>query len=128
MQVITMVAITIMNILQFSGSVGGRTGSGQSYSNSNSWQWSNTLTYAKTINDIHNFSVMGGIEASQYTGKGFNGDGTVMATTSVGYYNLSMNTNKNINSFYSSSALSSYFARGSYSLQGSLPPYRHLQG
>lgn len=104
-------------IFAFSGSVGGRTGSGQSSSTSSFWQLSNTLTYTKTINDAHSLSLMAGVEASKYAGSSFSADGTVMATTSVGYDNLSMNTNKNIGSSYSSSALNSYFARANYAFK-----------
>lgn len=101
-------------LFALSPSVGGKTGSGQSSGTSSYWQLSNTLTYSKTINADHRFTVMTGIEASEGKYKGFNADGTDMATTSVGYYNLSMNTTKTIGSAYSSSTLNSYLARATY--------------
>ena len=47
------------------------TGSGRSYYDSRYWQFSNTLTYLKTIKDIHTFSVMAGFEESKSTYNGF---------------------------------------------------------
>ncbi|PIF02233.1 MAG: hypothetical protein CR996_01255 [Draconibacterium sp.] len=91
------------------------TGSGRSYNDNFFWQFSNFLTYKNTFNELHRMSVMLGFEQSQNTNKGFNADGTNLATESVGYHNLALNESAGIGSYWSRSALRSYLSRATYS-------------
>jgi len=100
-----------------SGNVGGQTGSGTGHYMDRFWQLSNTLTYTKTINATHNFTVMAGFEESASKGRYTTADGKGLLTTSVGYDNLGLNSVQAINSGYSESSLRSYIARANYSFK-----------
>ncbi|MEN8119303.1 MAG: SusC/RagA family TonB-linked outer membrane protein [Bacteroidota bacterium] len=96
--------------------VGATTGSSRGYNNNFFWQASNLLTYKNTF-DIHRISIMAGFEASAMTSKEFNASGSNLATESVGYDNLSLNSSQSISSSWQRWALRSYISRVSYSLK-----------
>jgi TonB-linked SusC/RagA family outer membrane protein len=45
----------------------------QNFGRNTDWVWSNTLTYTKTFNDVHDLTVLAGTEAIQETGRSING-------------------------------------------------------
>ncbi len=79
------------------------------------WQNSNILTYHKKIGSVHDFTVMAANEQSKFTYSGFAANGTDINPISVGYDNLAIANNKNINSNRSQYSLQSYLGRLSYS-------------
>ena len=91
-------------------------GAGRGYFNSRFLQLSSTLTYSKTLANIHSLSVMGGFEQSQSKASNFSATGTDLATSSVGYDNLSLNANQAIESGYNQSSLRSFIGRINYTL------------
>ena len=93
------------------------TGSSRSYLDNFFWQFSNFLTYKNTFNDVHRMSIMLGFEQSENTTKGFNADGSNLATESVGYHNLALNESAGIGSYWRQYALRSYLSRATYSLR-----------
>jgi TonB-linked SusC/RagA family outer membrane protein len=93
------------------------TGSSRSYNDNFFWQFSNFLTYKNTFNDVHRMSIMLGFEQSQNTNKGFNANGSNLATESVGYDNLALNASAGIGSYWRQSSLRSYLGRATYSLK-----------
>jgi TonB-dependent starch-binding outer membrane protein SusC len=106
-------AFFINEILSPSGAVAGR-----SYFGSNYWQTSNTFTYEKSFNDIHKFSVMAGIEASNSVFKSFAAENSQLQTQSGGYNNLGIGLAPEVRSSYDEGgALMSYLGRATYSLK-----------
>ncbi|NQU54564.1 MAG: TonB-dependent receptor [Bacteroidetes bacterium] len=93
------------------------TGSSRSYNGNFFWQFTNFLTYKNTFNDVHRISVMAGFEQSQNTTKGFNANGSNLATETVGYHNLALNASAAIGSYWRQSSLRSYLGRATYSLR-----------
>lgn len=95
----------------------GNPGSGQSESESYSFQNSNILTFHKTFNKDHDLTIMALEEASTNKFSNFNASGSGLSSTSNGYYNLGLNASQSISSGYSNWALLSYVGRVSYSYQ-----------
>lgn len=92
------------------------TGSSRSYNDNFFWQITNLLTYKNTFNEIHRLSFMMGFEQSENTNKGFNANGSNLATEAVGYHNLALNESAGIGSYWRQSSLRSYLSRVTYSL------------
>lgn len=104
-------------VYALSPNVGGTTGAGKNLNRGHSWQITNTLTYVKTLADIHDFTLLAGFEQSENKSDGFNADGSELSPTSVGYNNLSLNSVVGIGSYFSNGALRSYFGRLGYILK-----------
>ncbi|MEJ7676667.1 MAG: hypothetical protein WKG06_02070 [Segetibacter sp.] len=96
----------------------GNPSSGQSQSESYTFQNSNILTFHKTFNQQHDLTIVALEEASSNKYSSFNADGSGLSSTSNGYYNLGLNTSQSISSAYSNWALLSFMGRVSYSYNG----------
>jgi TonB-linked SusC/RagA family outer membrane protein len=94
----------------------GNQGSGQSMSESYTFQNSNTLTFHKRMND-HDLTVMGIVEETSNKYNFFNASGSGLGSTSNGYYNLGLNASQGIGSAYTNWALLSYVGRVAYTFK-----------
>lgn len=80
------------------------------------WNWTNTLTYMKTFNDIHSLTAMAGFEFQKNEARAHTAQGTNFANDNAKYYNLSEAGTYTANSSYHAWQMESYFARAIYSL------------
>jgi TonB-linked SusC/RagA family outer membrane protein len=94
----------------------GNPGSGQSLSESYTFQNSNTLTFHKKISD-HDITVMGIVEETSNKYNYFSASGSGLSSTSDGYYNLGLNASQGIGSAYTNWALLSYVGRVAYTFK-----------
>ncbi|SFD80113.1 TonB-linked outer membrane protein, SusC/RagA family [Chitinophaga sp. CF118] len=92
----------------------GNPGSGQSSTETYTFQNSNALTFHKKFNEKHDLTVMGIVEETSNRLNSFSATGSGLTSTSNGYYNLALNTSQGISSTYSNWALLSYVGRASY--------------
>jgi len=91
----------------------GNNGSGQSSSESYTWQNSNILTFHKKFNQ-HELSATAMMEATSNRYYTYSASGTGLASLSNGYNNLGLNASQSISSGYSNWSLLSYMGRLSY--------------
>lgn len=86
------------------------------------WVWSNTVTYSKTFNDVHNFNVFAGIEAIQEYGELFGGQRQRFSFETVpviGYLDLGdPNTATNFGRVINDYRLYSQFGQINYNYDG----------
>ena len=81
----------------------------------NSWTWTNTLTFHKIFNDIHNFQIMGGTEAYESNGETVGGTTYGYLSFDPNYTTLSSGAGTQTNfSSRSAESLQSLFARMDY--------------
>jgi TonB-linked SusC/RagA family outer membrane protein len=92
------------------------TGAYQSESKSTSLQMINVLSYQRSFNEIHDITLSGIYEQTQFNYRGFSATGNDINPMSVGYNNLGIAVSQSISSYQSESALRSYAARFNYSL------------
>lgn len=81
------------------------------------WNFTNTLSYVKTFNEIHSITGMLGLEYQKSEVIGNNARGTQFTNDNAKYYNLGQASVYTTNSSYSAWQMESYFARFIYSLQ-----------
>ncbi|MCO5238219.1 MAG: SusC/RagA family TonB-linked outer membrane protein, partial [Chitinophagaceae bacterium] len=87
----------------------------QSSYESKSWLLNAFLSYAKTVAQSHNLSVMAGFEETKNNSQSLSGTANILPLESAGWYNLGLATpNISVGSDYSNSALRSYFGRLNY--------------
>jgi TonB-dependent starch-binding outer membrane protein SusC len=91
----------------------GNNGSGQSSSESYTYQNSNILSFHKTFNK-HDLSATALMEATGNKYYNYSASGSGLASLSNGYYNLGLNSSQSISSGYSNWSLLSYMGRLSY--------------
>ncbi|HEY4966229.1 MAG TPA: SusC/RagA family TonB-linked outer membrane protein, partial [Puia sp.] len=83
-----------------------------------SWTWTNTLTFHKIFNDIHNFQIMGGTEAYEFNGESVGGTTYGYLSFNPNYTTLSSGAGTQTNfSGRTAESLQSLFARLDYSYQ-----------
>lgn len=92
----------------------GNPASGQSSSESYTFQNSNNLTFHKIFGK-HNLTATAVMEATSNKYNSFNALGSGLASISNGYYNLGLNAAQSISSGYSNWSLLSYMGRVAYS-------------
>ncbi len=84
-----------------------------------SWTWTNTLTYHKIFNDIHNVMLLVGTEAYEGNDESVGGSTTDYLSFNPNYTTLSSGSGIKTNfSDRSAESLQSLFARLDYSYQG----------
>jgi len=82
------------------------------------WVNENTLTYTKSINDIHNFDLLAGFTQQQSVTRGTGIKASGFPSDDLADYDLSSATTKTLTSSYSENKLLSYLGRLNYN-------YRH---
>jgi len=93
---------------------GGTSGSSKSSNNGLNWQNSNILTFHKIFNEKHDLTVMGVYEQSKGQYQSTNSSGTGLPFENTYFYNLGLNKNQSIGSYYSMWALRSWVGRLNY--------------
>lgn len=80
-------------------------------------QSTNSLTYNRTFNAIHNINAVAVFEAQQFTGNGFSATGNTLKFPSLGYYNLPLAGSYSVGSDFTKWTLLSYLGRVNYSFK-----------
>lgn len=93
---------------------GGTSGSSKSTNNGLNWQNSNILTFHKIFNEKHDLTVTGVYEQSKGQYQSTNSSGTGLPFENTYFYNLGLNKNQSIGSYYSMWALRSWVGRLNY--------------
>ncbi len=93
---------------------GGNSGASKNNSTGFNWQNSNILTFHKVINNVHDLSATGVFEQSKGVYQGSNSSGTGLPFENIYFYNLGLNENQSIGSYYSAWSLRSWVGRLNY--------------
>jgi len=80
------------------------------------WNWTNTLTYMKTFNQIHSLTATAGLEFQKNLVRSSDARGTNFANNNAMFYNIGEAGTFTANSNYSAWQLESYFTRIIYAL------------
>lgn len=104
------------NYPEYENAENGKTNSyGEDASTGFAWNWSNTLTYEKQFNSVHNVKVMVGTEANKYSGRSVGGRTLSYFSFDPDFTNLTTGSGTQTNySNRSMEALFSYFGRVDY--------------
>ena len=85
-------------------------------SNNTSWNWSNTVNYVKSFDDVHNVNVLLGYESRRNAGRGINGSKTGFFSNDLNFLVLSAGAgNDIINGGAQATSTLSQFGRVAYS-------------
>ncbi|TMM53383.1 TonB-dependent receptor [Maribacter algarum] len=80
------------------------------------WNWTNTINYSKTFNDLHNFELLLGTEATRFEFDQINAGREGFISTDDDFFQLSSGSDNQTNGSAAAAwALNSYFGRAYYS-------------
>jgi len=88
------------------------------FDNGRNWTWTNTLTYSRTLSDLHNFDFLVGQEAIKGTYRGLNASINNLTTNVIDAWYIQDAIGdpetKNVNSYGSKGSLLSFFGKVDY--------------
>ncbi len=80
-------------------------------------QSTNSLTYTRSFNEVHNINAVAVFEAQQFTDNSFSAMGNTLKFPSLGYYNLPLAGSYTVGSGFTKWTLLSYLGRVNYSFK-----------
>lgn len=80
-------------------------------------QSTNSLSYNRTINEVHNINAVAVFETQQFTNNSFSATGNTLKFPVLGYYNLPLANSYSVGSGFTKWSLLSYLGRVNYSFR-----------